>query len=194
MGKKAEKGLEGGTTAKEKPGRARRGKQREVDATGRTKIRIKKAAHFGARTRGTSLASCTLEIGGRIVARAEGGPFDAEYALFEAHEIELHSNNEPGTVREHGYRTTAEFAAERLEMEGATRALAEAAAGERGALATAYALGPEVRRVATLLTAAELFEGRVWQAGAKQYEGGGVDGAALGAGSGIDGGGGGAAE
>src|ERR1700722_12965657 len=152
--------------------------RREVDAGARSEIRIPK---------GHLLASCTLEIGGRIVARAEGGPFDAEYALFEAHEIELRSNNEPGTVREHGYRTTAELARERLEMEGVTRSLAEAAAGELGALATAYVLGPEVRRVATLLTAAELFEGRVWQAGAKQYEGGWLDVAALAADSGING-------
>jgi energy-converting hydrogenase Eha subunit A len=133
------------------------------------------------------LPSCTLEIGGRIVARAEGGPFDAEYALFEAHEIELRSNNEPGTVREHGYSTTAELARERLEMEGVTRALADAVAGELGALATAYALGPEVRRVVALLTPSELFEGRVWQPAAKQYEGAWLDVAALAADSGVDG-------
>jgi hypothetical protein len=133
------------------------------------------------------LPSCTLEIGGRIVARAEGGPFDAEYALFEAHEIELRSNNEPGTVREHGYRTTAELARERLEMEGVTPTLAEAVAGELGALATSYALGPEVRRVVALLTASELFEGRVWQAATHVYEGGWLDVAALAADSGIDG-------
>ncbi|MGO9712953.1 MAG: hypothetical protein ACLQBL_29100 [Polyangiaceae bacterium] len=133
------------------------------------------------------MPSCTLEIGGRIVARAEGGPFDAEYALFEAHEIELRSNNEPGTVREHGYGTTAELARERLEMEGVTQALAEATAGELGALATAYALGPEVRRVAALLTPTELFEGRVWQAAAKKYEGGWLDVAALAEDSGVNG-------
>ena len=133
------------------------------------------------------MPSCTLEIGGRIVARAEGGPFDAEYALFEAHEIELRSNNEPGTVREHGYSTTAELARERLDMEGVTRALAEAVAGELGALATAYALGPEVRRVVALLTPSELFEGRVWQAATKQYEGAWLDVAALAADSGVDG-------
>jgi hypothetical protein len=125
------------------------------------------------------LPSCTLEIGGRIVARAEGGPFDAEYALFEAHEIELRSNNEPGTVREHGYRSTAELARERLEAEGVTRTLAEDIAGELGALATSYARGPEVRRVVALLGPSELFEGRVWHAPAKNYEGGWLDLAAL---------------
>ena len=133
------------------------------------------------------MPSCTLEIGSRIVTRAEGGPFDAEYALFEAHEIELRSNNEPGTVREHGYRTTAELARERLEMEGVTRALAETVAGELGALATAYARGPEVRRVVALLTPAELFEGRTWQAASKTYEGGWLDVAALAGDLGIDG-------
>src|SRR3984957_20164667 len=133
--------------------------RREVDAGARSEIRIPK---------GHLLASCTLEIGGRIVARAEGGPFDAEYALFEAHEIELRSNNEPGTVREHGYRTTVELALERLEGDGVTRALAAATADALGSLVAAYALGPEVRRVASLLSAAELFEGRVWNAGSKQ--------------------------
>ena len=133
------------------------------------------------------MPSCTLEIGGRIVASAEGGPFDAEYALFEAHEIELRSNNEPGTVREHGYRTTAELARERLEMEGVTAALAETVAGELGALASSYALGPEVRRVVALLTASELFEGRVWHGSTRGYEGAWLDVAALATDSGVDG-------
>jgi hypothetical protein len=133
------------------------------------------------------LLSCTLEIGGRIVARAEGGPFDAEYALFESHEIELRSNNEPGTVREHGYRTTAELALERLEIDGVNCALANAAAAELGALATAYARGAEVRRVVALLGACELFEGRSWQASARQYDGGWLDVAALASDLGLEG-------
>ncbi|HEY2516639.1 MAG TPA: hypothetical protein VGI39_37470, partial [Polyangiaceae bacterium] len=125
------------------------------------------------------MPSCTLEIAGRIVARAEGGPFDAEYALFEAHEIELKSNNEPGTVREHGYGTTAEMALERLEADGITRALAETALKDLGAFVASYARGAEVRRIVSLLGTAELFEGRVWQAGARTYEGAWLDVAAL---------------
>ena len=155
---------------------------REVDAASRSAIKNRVTP---VSPEEPLLPSCTLEIGGRIVARAEGGPFDAEYSLFEAHEIELRSNNEPGTVREHGYQTTAELARERLEMDGVTRALAEATAAELGALATAYARGPEVRRVVTLLGACELFEGRVWQPATKKYEGAWLDVSALAADSGA---------
>ncbi len=133
------------------------------------------------------MPACILEIGGLLVVRSEGGPFEAEYALFEAHEIELRSNKEPGTVREHGYSTTVELARERLETEGATRALGDATAGELGALVTAYALGPEVRRVAALLGACELFEGRTWNAKTKKYEGAWLDVDALAADLGLDG-------
>ncbi len=133
------------------------------------------------------MPSCTLEIGGLVVASAEGGAFDAEYALFEAHEIELRSNNEPGTVREHGYQTTVELARERLEASGVTNALADAVAEEMGALVTGYARGPEVRRVASLLRACELFEGRTWNAEAKIYEGGWLEIAALAADTGVEG-------
>jgi hypothetical protein len=131
------------------------------------------------------LPSCTLEIGGRLVARADGGPFEAEYALFEAHEIELHST-EPGTVREHGYATTVELARERLEAAGATVALAEAVAEEMGSLVTAYARGAEVRRVASLLGAAELFEGRTWNPQGKRYEGAWLELGALAADLGVE--------
>ena len=44
----------------------------------------------------------TLTIAGREIARAESGPLEAEYALFEADNIELR-RPEPQTVREIGY-------------------------------------------------------------------------------------------
>lgn len=133
------------------------------------------------------MASCTLEIGGLVVATAEGGPFDMEYALFEAHEIELRANNEPGNVRENGYQTTVELARERLLASGVTLELAEAVAGDMGALVASYARGPEVRRVASLLSARELFEGRRWNAETKQYDGGWLEIAALAKDSGVEG-------
>ena len=115
------------------------------------------------------MPSCTLEIGGRIVATADAA-LDAEYALFEAHEIDL-AKVDPGTVREQGYRTTVERARERLDTEGVTRALADAVAEELGALASAYALGPEVRRVVTKLGPGELFASRAYDAKTRAYEG-----------------------
>ena len=133
------------------------------------------------------MASCTLEIGGLVVATAEGGPFDMEYALFEAHEIELRANNEPGNVRENGYQTTVELARERLLASGVTLELAEAVAGDMGALVASYARGPEVRRVASLLSARELFEGRRWNAETKQYDGGWLEIAALAKDTGVEG-------
>jgi hypothetical protein len=132
------------------------------------------------------LPSCTLEIAGRIVVRAEGGPFDAEYVLFEAHEIELRANKEPGNVREHGYATTVALARGRLDAAGATAATAEAVAGELGALVSAYARGAEVRRVASLLGPCELFEGRSWTPQAKRYEGAWLDLVALASDLGVE--------
>ncbi len=122
------------------------------------------------------MASCTLHIGSRIVTRAEGGTLDAEYALFDAHEIELRSNNEPGTVREHGYGTTVQQARERLEAEGATHDLAEAVADAmRPGLAASYARGPALRRVAAQLDAAEMLEGGAYDPRTKKYEGAWLD-------------------
>ncbi len=132
------------------------------------------------------MPSCTLEIAGRIVVRAEGGPFDAEYVLFEAHEIELRANKEPGNVREHGYATTVALARERLDAAGATAAVADAVAGELGALVSAYARGAEVRRVASLLGPCELFEGRSWTPQARRYEGGWLDVVALASDLGVE--------
>jgi hypothetical protein len=133
------------------------------------------------------LPACTLHIGSRVVARSEAGPLDAEYALFEAHEIELRSNNEPGSVREHGYATTAVIARERLEADGVTRELAAAVVEAiRPALAEQYARGPMVRRVVPLLDVGELLEGGTYDAAAKRYDGTWLDLAALARDTGIE--------
>lgn len=114
---------------------------------------------------------CSLSIAGRVVARSESGPFEAEYALFEAESIEL-KRMAPQTVREVGYRTTAQEALERLEALGVTEELtARACAAMRPGLAEVYARGPVVRRVIDKLGARELFDGRVYSATGKTYEG-----------------------
>lgn len=127
----------------------------------------------------TSLESCSLTIAERQVARADMGPLDAELALVDVECIELRQT-EPGAVREIGYRTTAREALMRLETAGVTLELAErAAAVLRPKLAAIYARGGIVRRAVGELGPAELFEGRVYLAAAKSYEGAWLDLAAL---------------
>lgn len=126
------------------------------------------------------MATCTLEIGERVVLQSKGGPPEAEYALFDPGDIEL-SASEPGTVREVGYRTVAEEASQRLAAAGVTASLAHEAASAIGpSLATAYARGPAVRRVASLLGPVELFEGGVYDHELRRYEGRWLDLPALG--------------
>ena len=93
------------------------------------------------------VSRCTLELGGELVAAAEGATLEAEYALFDAGEIEL-SATAPGTIRETGYRTTVGEARTRLAHLGATRELAEeATAIAKAWIAKAYARGAAVRRI-----------------------------------------------
>lgn len=126
------------------------------------------------------MATCTLEIGERVVLRSNGGPPEAEYALFDAGELEL-SATEPGTVREVGYRTVAADAAQRLEAAGITPTLAREAASAIGpTLAATYARGAAARRVASLLGPVELFEGAVYDYELRRYEGRWLDLPALG--------------
>jgi hypothetical protein len=126
------------------------------------------------------VTTCTLEVGERVVLHSKGGPPEAEYALFDPGEIELFAS-EPGTVREVGYRTVAEAASQRLEAAGVTPSLAlEAASAIGPSLATAYARGSAVRRVASLLGPVELFDGAVYEHELRRYEGRWLDLPALG--------------
>ena len=125
------------------------------------------------------MESCSLIIAERQVARADVGPLDAELALVDVECIELRQT-EPGAVREVGYRTTARDAIIRLETAGITLELAERAAEVlRPKLASIYAHGGVVRRAVAELGPAELFEGRVYLAAAKSYEGAWLDLASL---------------
>lgn len=106
--------------------------------------------------------------------RSEGGPPEAEYVLFDSAEIELRSVALQ-SVRETGYRTTVGNALERLEAAGITVALAcEAAEALAPALRAAYARGA-ARRAVQLLGPAELFDGYVYDAHTKSYQGLWVD-------------------
>jgi len=127
----------------------------------------------------SSYDSCVLVVADRVVARADAGPLDAEFALFDAEAIEL-KTTEPGAVREVGYRTTVREARERMVEVGMTPEIVEAAAEAiRPVIAPAYARGPVVRRAIQHLGAAELFEGRVYLASARAYEGQWLDLSAL---------------
>ena len=102
---------------------------------------------------------------------SEEGPPAAEFALFDPSDIEL-APADQGALRETGYRTTATDALRRLAVAGVTRDLAdECAEIVRGRVAEAYARGPAVRRIATLLGPAELFEGGTYDAGQRRYDG-----------------------
>jgi hypothetical protein len=121
------------------------------------------------------VASCTLEVGDRVILLAKGGPPEAEFALFDAGDIELASSG-PGQVREVGYRTTADDAVRRLEAVGVTLDLAEETAAVMvPMIATTYARGPVARRVASLLGPGELFDGGVYDFELRRYEGRWID-------------------
>ena len=120
-----------------------------------------------------------LIVADRVVARADAGPLDAEFALFDSEAIEL-KTTDPGAVREAGYRATVSAARERLAEVGITFELAQATAEAMSAvIAPTYARGPVVRRAVQQLGPAELFEGRVYLASARAYEGQWLDLASL---------------
>ncbi len=89
--------------------------------------------------------------------------------LFDSADIELRSVALQ-SVRETGYRTTVGDARERLAAAGITIELAHAAAAALQPLAASYARGP-ARRAIPLLGPAELFDGYVYDARTKSYEG-----------------------
>lgn len=118
---------------------------------------------------------CILDLGGDLVSVANGGALETEYALFDPADIELSAAG-PGTTREVGYRTTAGEARARLTSLGVTRELAEqAVASARAWIVHAYARGAAVRRIVDQLGAAELFDGRTYDAASRRYAGAWLD-------------------
>lgn len=132
------------------------------------------AAHAGSPVE----AACVLRVGDRVALRASGPP-EAEYALFDFEEIELRAS-EPRRVHEHGYRTTAALARDRLSGLGFSPALArEVAIAMQPVIADVYARGPTVRRIARYLGPAELLQPDLYDASDKAYRGFFLDLAAL---------------
>ncbi len=115
--------------------------------------------------------TCIFSVAGREISRADHGSLHAEYALFDGDCIELRKT-EPGIVREVGYRTTVVEARERLSAAGLTMDVANrAASATQQSLAGFFARGPVVRRIVSALGPRELFQGRIWSAETKTYEG-----------------------
>jgi hypothetical protein len=121
-----------------------------------------------------AVSRCTLHIGDYLLLSAVGGAPEAEYALFDPGEIELQATG-PGSIRETGYRTVVGEARARLADLGVTSALADEAAAAFRPNARAYARGAAARCVVDRLEAAELFEGRTFDAGGRKYEGSWLD-------------------
>ena len=116
-------------------------------------------------------ASTSLWLGERVIVRCVDGALGAEYALFDPGEIVLRAND-PVTVRENGYLTTAGQAANRLNRAGITVELAkEAANGIAPEVVTTYARGVAVRSLARRLGPQELFDGGIFGAASQTYEG-----------------------
>lgn len=114
---------------------------------------------------------CSLHVAGTVAVESRGGVPDAEYALFDPGEIELHASG-PGIIREMGYRTTVGAARQRLAEAGITPALAEEIRQAAVPIvAKAYSRSAAVRAVADRFDAAELFESRVLDAAAGKYVG-----------------------
>jgi hypothetical protein len=117
----------------------------------------------------------SLRIGQRVLSFSDDGLLVAEYSLFDAAGIVLHSTD-PVSVREAGYMTTAGQALERLRQEGVTPELAlEASAALRSDVAVTYARTEVVRGVVEQLGAQELFDGAIFRAGTSVYEGAWLD-------------------
>lgn len=114
-----------------------------------------------------------MRIGDRVVSLCDDGLLVAEYVLFDPSEAVLHATD-PVSVREAGYMTTAARALERLAREGVTPELADDAARALGRDAVvAYGRGEVARALAgrQLLGPHELFDGAVYRAATRVYEG-----------------------
>ncbi|MDP9000069.1 MAG: hypothetical protein M3O46_08160 [Myxococcota bacterium] len=107
--------------------------------------------------------------------RCDDGLLETEYVLFGPADIVLRAAD-PVTVRETGYITTVRDALARLASAGVTPELADEAARAMSAeLVTSFARSAAVAAVASRLGACELFDGAVYRASDKTYEGAWLD-------------------
>jgi hypothetical protein len=117
--------------------------------------------------------STWLRLGERVVVRCDDGALLTEYVLFDAREIVLRATD-PVLVRETGYMTTARDAMSRLAKAGATPKLAqEAASALSPEVAASFARTNAVRALCASgqLGPCELFDGSVFNARTRLYEG-----------------------
>jgi hypothetical protein len=124
-------------------------------------------------------ALSSLVVGERVLSRCANGLLMAEYALFDPAEVMLSATPSQGT-REQGYFTTAGTARERLSAEGITPQLArDTFSALRPRHLRALARAPSVLRAIDRLGAYEAFEGAVFDAKSRTYQGAWLDVAAL---------------
>jgi hypothetical protein len=115
--------------------------------------------------------STTLRLGERVLVRCDDGLLATEYVLFDATDIVLRATD-PVTVRETGYITTVRDALARLAGIGITAEIAhEAAHAMTPEIIASFARTEAVGAVAADLTACELFDGAVYRAASRTYEG-----------------------
>ena len=118
------------------------------------------------------MAACTLDIGPRRVLVSEEGPPAAEFALFDASDIELAPGEAERAARVGLSHHRGADAARRLAVAGVTLDFAQECADlVHGGIAETYARGPLVRRLARLLGAHELFDGGTYDATLRRYAG-----------------------
>jgi hypothetical protein len=117
------------------------------------------------------VALSSLVVGERIISRCEDGLLLAEYGLFDPSEVILGGNTLRG-VRERGYLTTAERALGRLRKAGITpEIVSETFQAIRPPMMRALARSPSVLLAVDRLGPYEAFEGGVFRAKARSYEG-----------------------
>src|SRR5258708_37466986 len=104
----------------------------------------------------------SLRIGEIVVVRADDGPLETEYALFDPGEVVLQAVDRL-TVREEGYLTTAVDERSRLAAAGITAELAaEAAHALPRDVIIALARSDSAARLAPRLGPGELFDGATY--------------------------------
>jgi hypothetical protein len=119
--------------------------------------------------------STTLRLGERVLVRCDDGLLATEYVLFDASDIVLRATD-PVTVRETGYITTVRDALARLASMGITPELAREAAGAMSPhVVASFARTEAAGAVAAHLGACEVFDGAVYRAASRNYEGTWVD-------------------
>lgn len=121
------------------------------------------------------VALSSLVVGERIISRCDDGLLLAEYGLFDSSEVMVSGNAVHG-VREQGYFTTAERARGRLEAGGITPEVIQDTFRALGpALMRALARSPSVLLAVDRLGPYEAFEGGVFRASSRTYQGAWLD-------------------